>query len=417
MNSNNLDRRNQERSVWSEDDYIFIQNLSHPRHVSEFLRALYNVCRSGYKDIAIVLKEVKAVFPNACVPIAAIIQYYRKLDFNIEVYDQPRILEIAHFNQPLLATTNALTNEIDLLSKVWHFQDEVMVFQLVSALVTAITRRIECSSGVVEAFEWCLTEVIDNILQHSKASEGFAMVQVHADSKRLAVCIADTGIGIYNSLAQSIHKPRSAVDAITLAVKEGVTRDPQIGQGNGLWGLLEIVKNNSGLLTITSGSASLFIRDNESKPFSKLPYLDKSHQGTIVDFQIDASQGIDIASALSGHKPVNLRLENLETNTGEHCIIIKDHTHGTGTRLAAIQIRNVVLNVINEGGSKVILDFSGIAVISSSFADEFIGKLVVKFGFFNFQNIITLQGMNPVIQGILHRSVAQRMMNSLQEGS
>ncbi|MBW4561646.1 MAG: STAS-like domain-containing protein [Mojavia pulchra JT2-VF2] len=76
-----------------------------------------------------------------------------------------------------------------------------------------------------------------------------------------------------------------------------------------------------------------------------------------------------------------------------------------------------MLNVINAGGSKVILDFSGVAVISSSFADEFIGKLVVKYGFFNFQSIITLQGMNPVIQGILHRSVAQRMMNSLQENS
>jgi hypothetical protein len=334
MNSNNLDKRDQEQSIWSEDDYIFIQNLRHPRHVSEFLRALQNVCRSGYKDIAIVLKEVKAVFPNACVPIAAIIQYYRKSGLNIEVYDQPRILEIAHFNQPLLATIDALTNEVDPLSKVWHFQDEVMVFQLVSALVKAITQKIECSSGVVEAFEWCLTEVIDNVLQHSKASEGFAMVQVHADSKRLAVCIADTGIGIYGSLAQSVHKPRSAVDAITLAVKEGVTRDPQIGQGNGLWGLLEIVKNNSGLLTITSGSGSLLIRKNESKAFPKLPYLDKYHQGTIVDFQIDTSQGIDIASALSGHKPVNLMLENLETDTGEHRIIIKEHTNGTGTRRA-----------------------------------------------------------------------------------
>ncbi|MEH1847777.1 MAG: STAS-like domain-containing protein [Nostoc sp.] len=72
------------------------------------------------------------------------------------------------------------------------------------------------------------------------------------------------------------------------------------------------------------------------------------------------------------------------------------------------------MNVINEGASKVILDFSGIAVIASSFADEFIGKLVVQYGFFGFQRLISLKGMNETVQGILHRSVAQRMMESIQ---
>ncbi|PMB45144.1 hypothetical protein CEN39_27475, partial [Fischerella thermalis CCMEE 5201] len=180
------------------------------------------------------------------------------------------------------------------------------------------------------------------------------------------------------------------VDAITLAVKEGVTRDPQIGQGNGLWGLLQIVKHNSSRLSITSGRGSLFIRGNETKTFDDIPYIDKGHEGTIIDFQIDTSQIINIAEALSGHKPVNLRLEELETNNGEHRILVRENAHGTGTRRAAEKIRNIVLNVINEGVSKVILDFSGIAVISSSFADEFIGKLVVRYGFFGFQKLISL---------------------------
>ena len=69
------------------------------------------------------------------------------------------------------------------------------------------------------------------------------------------------------------------------------------------------------------------------------------------------------------------------------------------------------------GASPVILDFSGIAIISSSFADEFIGKLVVMYGFYGFQSIIRIKNMNEVSQAILHRSVAQRMMNSIEKNN
>ncbi|MBH8566002.1 DUF4325 domain-containing protein [Nostoc sp. CENA67] len=406
-------RRN-ESKVWREDNIIFIPSLTHPRHASQFLKAIYNARKRQYESVIINMNDVGAVFPNACVPIASAIQYYRDCGFDILVEKQSYKLQTSHFNQPLPATSDVLKGQKDFLSKVWEFNNETMVFELVSAFVKAIAEKVECSPGVLQGFEWCLNEVMDNVLQHSKISRGFAMVQVHAESRRIAVCITDTGVGIYGSLAQSKHKPKSAVDAITLAVKEGVTRDPNIGQGNGLWGLLQIVKNNSGLLSITSGRGSLFIRGDKTKIFNDLPFIDKEHEGTIVDFQIDASQIIDITNALNGFKPVNLRLESLETDAGEHHIMVRDHAHGTGTRRAAEQIRNVVLNVIHEGASKVILDFSGIAVIASSFADEFIGKLVVQYGFFNFQRLISLQGMNEAVQGILHRSVAQRMMESIQ---
>ena len=299
--------------------------------------------------------------------------------------------------------------------RIKNFKDYLIFYKVQEERVEVL--RVLHGARDLEAFKWCLDEVMGNVFDHSQACEGFAMVQVHPESKRLAVCIADTGIGIYGSLFQSVHKPKSPVDAITLAVQEGITRDKTTNQGNGLWGLLEIIKDNSGSLNITSGSGSLLIRNNESKPFSKLPFIDKNHQGTIIDFQIDASQDIDIKAALGGYKPVNLFLENLENDTGEHCILIKDHTSGTGTRIAAEKVRTFVINVINMGASPVILDFSGIAIISSSFADEFIGKLVVMYGFYGFQSIIRIKNMNEVSQAILHRSVAQRMMNSIEKNN
>ena len=60
-------------------------------------------------------------------------------------------------------------------------------------------------------------------------------------------------------------------------------------------------------------------------------------------------------------------------------------------------------------GSSVV---PNINIISSSFADELIGKLVTEFGFYGFNNIFKLKNMNANVQSIVQRSVAQRMMES-----
>ena len=71
--------------------------------------------------------------------------------------------------------------------------------------------------------------------------------------------------------------------------------------------------------------------------------------GTIVDFQVNASEKIDISKALGGYSPVNLMFDEIEgTKAGEYTINIRDHSHGTGTRKSAIRLRTFVLNVVKE---------------------------------------------------------------------
>lgn len=48
-------------------------------------------------------------------------------------------------------------------------------------------------------------------------------------------------------------------------------------------------------------------------------------------------------------------------------------------------------------------------MISSSFADEFIGKLLVELGFFRFTKTIFLTNVSKSIESIINRSVSQRM--------
>ena len=55
------------------------------------------------------------------------------------------------------------------------------------------------------------------------------------------------------------------------------------------------------------------------------------------------------------------------------------------------------------------LDFSGQAVVSSSFADEVIGKLVASLGFTTFNQKYRLSNMNQTIAGAIDRAIAKRL--------
>ena len=132
--------------------------------------------------------------------------------------------------------------------------------------------------------------------------------------------------------------------------------------------------------------------------------------GCIVDFQLDYSKEISISKALGGYEPVNLKIESLEDVDGNIVIDLHSKKSGTGTRKSGEKIRNELINIYKQTNKTITIDFANINIISSSFADELIGKLVVTFGFYGFNNIIKLRNMHQNVQSIVQRSVAQRMM-------
>ena len=79
------------------------------------------------------------------------------------------------------------------------------------------------------------------------------------------------------------------------------------------------------------------------------------------------------------------------------------------TRVSGARIRNEVINLQTTTTRPVILDFDGVSIVSSSFADELIRKLIVYCGFVEFTQTIHLRNMNEAIQSIVQRSVTQRM--------
>ena len=401
------------RGLETSANHIKIHSLNHQKDVSQFYYSVYTATsKRGYSDITLDFSTAQPIYPNACVPVVAAIDYYRAQGIDIEATETCHFVDKSCILSPREANSETLQKTTDPVSKLWKFGDSEGVHTLTSMYVDSLSERLVCEKGVLEGFEWCLNEVMDNVLQHSEAEYGYAMVQVHPGFRNVAVCICDTGIGIFNSLVHSKYKPRTHTDAITLAIKEGVTRDTSIGQGNGLWGLSQIVSGSNGSLAITSGKGSLFHKGGRINTFADLPFLSKDNLGTTVDFQLSTDHEINISESLS-YDHISLRVEAYERDGGDFDFFIKEESHGTGTRKAAIMTRNKVENLLQEVSGKINLNFNDVGVISSSYADELVGKLVVQFGFFNFQKLIGLENMNDTVQGILHRSIAQRMAESI----
>lgn len=393
---------------------ITIYRMNHPKVVSELISALWYGRKDRYEDFILNFKHVDSAFPNVCVPLAGIIDFYKNLSIKFIYENIPRYIESNNILEPLNVGENQIQLRRSALDILWRFNSAEDIQLLVDIFVETVSQAVVCEVGVLEALTWCLNEIMDNVLQHSKKSYGFVMGQIHKRTNHIAFCIFDNGQGIYNSLKNTMHTPRHPVDAITLAIKEGITRDKAIGQGNGMWGLHELVKNNSGRLYITSASGSYFMLRDRIQTFKKVPYLSKEFGTSTIDFQIEYDKSISFSEALGGYKPVNLRVENLEDDKGDIHYTLSRKSSGTGTRQSGEKIRNELINLYKEARKILIIDFEGVSVISSSFADELIGKLVTYFGFFGFNQIVRLKNMNNIVQAIAQRSVAQRMSESYQ---
>jgi len=402
------------QSVKRDNNKIRILRMNHPKIVSDFILAVQNGKRRGYEDYSVIIDDSSLAFPNVCVPIAGIVEYWKSIgtEFNYFFERDDGYIANSSISHPLLVSDNMLQLSRGSLNKIWKFRDFEDVQQLVDSFVREISQVSICESGVLEGLTWCLNEVMDNVLQHSKANFGYAMGQIHQSTKHIAFCVFDYGQGIYNSLKDTQYTPRHPIDAITLAVKEGITRDSDLGQGNGMWGLHNIVKVNSGRLGITSNGASYIMKGDEIKTFTKLPFLSKENGCTTVDFQVDFDKGISISEALGGYEPINLRTFSIENLQGNLVYKISEKASGTGTRNSGLRVRNELINLHRESGQVIEIDFSDVPVVSSSFADELVGKLVSTYGFFGFNQVFRLMNMNQIIQSIVNRSVAQRMSQS-----
>jgi signal transduction histidine kinase len=124
-----------------------------------------------------------------------------------------------------------------------------------------------------------IIELSENVIQHSHAAGGVAVLRIRPAEQRISLAIADGGIGIRESLA---HNPEFSdigddLTAIIRAMGAKATGEPGTGGGMGLYLARCLVRSNGGTFMIRSGEASREEGDALNSS-SDLPRL----QGTLI---------------------------------------------------------------------------------------------------------------------------------------
>ena len=404
---------------------ITIYKMENQFCVSDFIRAMQKAIRYINRD-SVTDKTIKInclcarehIFPDACVPIAALIQEYREI-YNIQidvVVKNNNYLKQIHFEEPLNLSSDEIKTMSNPLNKIFIYESNDKGSPQIAAInqvyVDKLSKTTLCGEGVLKGMEWCVYEVMDNVILHSNSKHGYVMAQYHKKTNRIAICVYDCGIGIKNSLAIGDVRADDEIEAINLAIQEGVG-DGQ-GQGNGLYGLAQIVKENGGRLAISTGKSTLMFNNSDDvKSWSNNPVVNEQHKSTTIDFQLELEHKTDIKKALrsiGGIEDFNIRIEDMKQELNDWLIYrVSDYAEDLGTRSSGKALKTDVLNIMIRTKQPIIIDFYNISMVSSSFIDEFIGKMYVELGSVKFNQLISITNMNDEVVHLCNRAIAMRI--------
>lgn len=365
---------------------------------------VFTVAEELHKDgdarVSIQFPDVD-ICPHYAVPIYALIDNYRSAGGDIEVVlpDNSKI-------------ERALTGQAGcIFGRVCRFANMDEYLAIYSEVEKEVLKLPNIGNGFKLAFGWCISEIMDNVIQHADAKAGYIMIQYLPEERLLKTCVFDLGRGIFDSLRGSKFSPANAQEALRLSVEPNVTSGN--GQGNGLYGLREIVKQSKkGRLQISSGGAK-YVLTSEVQSSAEISET-RQYQGisgsTLVDFQVVIDDTLSIDRVFDDALPsTDLWLEDHEIDGETVAVRVLEIVPSTISREYGREMRHAVENIINNDHKRVVIDFSGVEMCSSAFVDELVGKLLVQYQFVNFVRMVQFRSLGGLSALLINHSIKQRM--------
>ena len=278
--------------------------------------------------------------------------------------------------------------------------------EILHKVMGLILAQLETDRATLKAVEWSLGEIMDNVSNHARSPVGgFVQATAYDKKNQVEFVVADGGIGIPASMKIENH-----TQALQEAINEGVTSDPATNAGNGLFGSYQVAHLSAGKFEIHSMYAALYTTLGENLRIhdQKIPY-----NGTSVRCGIGVGDPTLLDKALRFkdqlHEPpfdyVERRFEDEE---GELVFNMREEAHRDfGSRRGGERVRGMIENLL-RGGQSIALDFDGVGVFSSSFADEVFGRLFVEMGPRAFMTRIAIRNAVPTVEGLIDRAIMQR---------
>ncbi len=377
--------------------------------------------QSGYNDVVFDFTANPHLFPDGLVPLAALVDCWSQdgVGFDIilpESTTSARLLEncnLAHFIRPdRYEYRNVL---VPRHVAIRRFSDSSEQVAVVNEFMDVALKNTSLPRDILQGLEWSLNEIMDNVLIHAQASRG-GFAQASTLEGHVAFTVADCGRGILASLREGYPRLERDVDAIGEAVKAGVTRNPEIGQGNGLAGSLRVATESGGSIIVNSGKGEFVAFRNETNTESRVKTYHpvQAYPGTIVTAQIRKVSTFKVLVALGFPGMVGGVLDIIEnkyeSEDGRTFLVsMKDETPGFGSRETGRQVRNKLRNLLAaDPGKQLVINWEGVPLISSSFADESFGKLFAELGPLEFGARVRHIALESLVRGLLDKAIFQR---------
>lgn len=410
--------------IYANGDTVYLAGVLRTDAIDDAMRTISEVVdEARYPSVKIDLTGAQTAFGNFLTVLLNRLLFLKHNRIDVTVYDPERYplktsLHRLNFFSLLNPHGKGTMRAVraDRALPIMRFCDADEQGHVVDVMTKALLMQIpNLDRSQVRSAQWAISEITDNVLNHANSViGGLAYAQINHKLRNIEFVVADAGIGIPRSLGEL--NPGLALQK---AITEGVTRNKETNQGNGLYGTWRLATLSRGVFVLHSYRGMLFVRPDGSQK-SKSQAV--RYPGTFVIFQIDYSDPDLISSALTFkgrlHEPAFDYIEKeFETDDDNQFVVrLTDHVISVGSRESGRKIANLVNNVLSmSGGAKVEVDFDQILMVSSSFADECFGRLVAKVGPSEFFSRVTFKNTDQALRAIIDRSIMQRLRYAGEE--
>ena len=372
----------------------------------------------GYQDIVLDFSKVRYVDANFMLPLSSYATYYRlnRFDFSLVEPDDSTLRRLfvntnwAHFIDPGKYDRNDRRRSNNL--PALQFLDGDAQHNVVNQAMEILLESIKVGDRTqLKALEWALNEITDNVLNHAESLIG-GLMQIQSFPARdlVSFYVVDAGLGIPFTLRKSIPSITSDSDALDKAIREGITRNSSTNQGNGLYGTFKCCEVSDGTFLIVSNNAVL--RYNESGLTVRTDTV--PFRGSFISATINYStEGLlEKAFVFRGkvHEPSHDYIDAHYQQIDDKIVFeVAKEVEGFGSREYGRRARSKIDNILVDKRNAIIFNFTGVPLISSSFADEVFGKLFVEFGTLEFMRRFSFESVDPTVKRLIDKAIAQRM--------
>ncbi|VBB14785.1 STAS-like domain-containing protein [Burkholderia stabilis] len=401
-------------------------------NASEYKRILAHihvaVNEQKYSDIELDFSRCISAMPAGMLPIIAYVRALTNshVDFSLTLPERDsmarrfRLSGWAHLIEPRKYESPERLRPAQLPALVFTSTDEqqTCVNKIIDHVLSTMDGMSRDNLGAVE---WALNEVTDNVLNHAQSPCGGIVQLTRHTARRNAIefTVCDGGQGVARTLRDVRPDILSDYAALEEAVKEGVTRNPHTNQGNGLFGSFEVCRVSGGEFRLHSNKGRLELAGGAVKYIpDQIPF-----SGTLVDALIDVSNRGLLGDALRFNGKVHRPVDRIEYKYEDESlafvrILMTEETTSFASRLAGKPVKIKLSNLVNMcPGQRIVIDFSGVRIISSSFADEVFGRLFVELGPMEFMRRIVFENASSTVVGLIDRAMRLRAQQGSSEPS